>query len=110
MKAMEKDRARRYETAFGLAAAVPQGVVYVRLPLAQLTGGFDGVAMPAGGYLALRQGAFSVREQSEDLKPGELVMLRQGWGLAMLLCAMTATAAVEGPGRNQFIRAAPAHA
>ncbi|HLL00825.1 MAG TPA: DUF5916 domain-containing protein [Myxococcaceae bacterium] len=36
-------------------------------------------------------------------------MLRQGWGLAMLLCAMTANAAVEGPGRNQFIRAAPAH-
>jgi hypothetical protein len=36
-------------------------------------------------------------------------MLRQGWGLAMLLCAMTAHAAVEGPGRNQFIRAAPAH-
>jgi hypothetical protein len=35
-------------------------------------------------------------------------MLRQGWGLAMLLCAMTADAAVEGPGRNQFIRAAPA--
>ena len=50
-------------TAFGLAAAVPQGVVYVRLPLAQLTSGFDGVAMPAGGYLALRQGAFSVRER-----------------------------------------------
>ena len=50
-------------TAFGLAAAVPQGVVYVRLPLAQLTGGFDGVAMPAGGYLALRQGAFNVRER-----------------------------------------------
>ncbi|MFL5347771.1 MAG: DUF5916 domain-containing protein [Hyalangium sp.] len=34
-------------------------------------------------------------------------MLRQGLGLAMLLCAMTAHAALEGPGRNQFIQAAP---
>ncbi len=35
-------------------------------------------------------------------------MLRQEWGLAVLLCAMSAGAAVEGPGRQQFIRAAPA--
>ncbi|WP_224240409.1 DUF5916 domain-containing protein [Hyalangium gracile] len=36
-------------------------------------------------------------------------MLRRGLGLGLLLCAMTAEAAVEGPGRNQFIQAAPAH-
>ncbi len=53
-------------TAFGLAAAVPQGVVYVRLPLAQLTGGFDSVPAPGGGYLALRQGSFSVRERGNN--------------------------------------------
>jgi hypothetical protein len=35
-------------------------------------------------------------------------MLRQGLALGMLLCAMAAGAAVEGPGRNQFIQAAPA--
>jgi len=35
-------------------------------------------------------------------------MLRHGLGLSVLLCAMAATAAVEGPGRNQFIQAAPA--
>jgi hypothetical protein len=34
--------------------------------------------------------------------------VRQGWALAVLLCAMAASAAVEGPGRDQFIRAAPA--
>ena len=50
-------------SAFGLAAAVPQGVVYVRLPLAQLTAGFDRVSAPGAGYLALRQGGFSVRER-----------------------------------------------
>ncbi|WP_224368630.1 DUF5916 domain-containing protein [Hyalangium versicolor] len=36
-------------------------------------------------------------------------MLRQGLGLAMLLSAMAAHAAVEGPGRNQFIPSAPKH-
>ncbi|HEY1035969.1 MAG TPA: phosphomannomutase/phosphoglucomutase [Pseudoxanthomonas sp.] len=49
-------------TVFGLAAGVPQGVVYVRFPIKQLTAGFDAVRAPAGGYLALRQGAYSVRE------------------------------------------------
>src|SRR4051812_38808751 len=35
-------------------------------------------------------------------------ILRHGLWLSVLLCAMAATAAVEGPGRNQFIQAAPA--
>ncbi|KFE68379.1 DUF5916 domain-containing protein [Hyalangium minutum] len=35
-------------------------------------------------------------------------MPRQGLALALLLSAMTAHAAVEGPGRTQFIQAAPA--
>ncbi len=53
-------------TVFGLAAAVPQGVAYVRLPLPLLTVGFDGVQAPPGGYLALRQGAFNVRERGNS--------------------------------------------
>jgi phosphomannomutase/phosphoglucomutase len=62
-------------TVFGLAAAVPQGVVYVRLPLARLTGGFDAVAVSGNGYLALRQGAFSVRERGNaGLSEGAEVM------------------------------------
>ncbi|HYH94837.1 DUF5916 domain-containing protein [Hyalangium sp.] len=35
-------------------------------------------------------------------------MLCHGLGLGVLLCAMAASAAVEGPGRDQFIQAAPA--
>ena len=54
------------QAAFGLAAAVPQGVLYVRLPLAQLTQGFEGVAMPAGGYLALRQGNYSIQQRGDS--------------------------------------------
>ena len=57
-------------TVFGLAAAVPQGVVYVRLPLSQLAAGFDAVRAPQGGYLALRQGSFSVRERGNNRLQG----------------------------------------
>ena len=34
---------------------------------------------------------------------------RQGPGLVLLLCALSASAAVEGPGRTQFIQAVAAH-
>lgn len=54
------------ETSFGLAAAVPQGVVYVRLPLARLTEGFERVTMPEGAYLALRQGGYSIVQRGSS--------------------------------------------
>ena len=54
------------QASFGMAAAVPQGVLYVRQPLARLTEGFDRVAMPAGGYLALRQGAYSIQQRGDS--------------------------------------------
>ncbi len=42
------------------------------------------------------------------MRSRESETLRHGLGLTVLLCAMAASAAVEGPGRNQFIQAAPA--
>ena len=53
------------QTAFGMAASTPQGVIYVRLPLTQLTQAFDGVALP-GGYLALRQGSYSIKQRGNN--------------------------------------------
>jgi phosphomannomutase/phosphoglucomutase len=53
------------QTAFGMAASTPQGVIYVRLPLTQLTQAFDGVALP-GGYLALRQGSYSITQRGNS--------------------------------------------
>ena len=53
------------QTAFGMAASTPQGVIYVRLPLTQLTQAFDGVALP-GGYLALRQGSYSIKQRGNS--------------------------------------------
>ncbi|MBD9434702.1 phosphomannomutase/phosphoglucomutase [Pseudoxanthomonas sp. PXM03] len=54
------------QTAFGMAASAPQGVIYVRLPLTQLTQAFDGVALPGGGYLALRQGSYSITQRGNS--------------------------------------------
>jgi phosphomannomutase / phosphoglucomutase len=48
---------------FGMAAAVPQGVLYVRLPLTALTADFDAIAVADKAYLALRQGSYNVRER-----------------------------------------------
>ncbi|MGN6223825.1 phosphomannomutase/phosphoglucomutase [Pseudoxanthomonas sp.] len=61
--------------ALGLAVDAPQGVIYARLPLTRLTAGFEGIAMPAGTYLALRQGNFNVVERgSKYLADGAEVM------------------------------------
>ncbi len=52
----------------GLAAAAPFGardtaVVYLRLPLVQLTSALDAVTLPDGAYLSLRQDGYHVRER-----------------------------------------------
>lgn len=47
----------------GLAAAVPQGVVFVSLPLSQLTVGIDQAGVSDKGYLALRQGSHNVHQR-----------------------------------------------
>ncbi len=49
----------------GVAAATPQGVVYVRMALGQLTDGVTAVALPSGTYLALRQDSFNVLQRGE---------------------------------------------
>ena len=54
------------QTVFGMAAPAPQGVIYVRLPLTQLTQAFDGVVLANGGYLALRQGSYSVKQRGNS--------------------------------------------
>ncbi|WP_454828363.1 phosphomannomutase/phosphoglucomutase [Pseudoxanthomonas wuyuanensis] len=82
----------------GLAAAVPQGVVYVRLPLANLTHGFDEVSLPGSGYLALRQGSYNVRERgSKALADGAEVLAH-----AVGRTGLRVAAAVPGGGSGLF--------
>lgn len=82
----------------GLAAAVQQGVVYVRMPLASLTSGFDEISLPGSGYLALRQGSYNVRERgSKALADGAEVLAH-----AVGRTGLRVAAAVPGGDGNLF--------
>ena len=84
-------------TVFGLAAGVPQGVVYVRFPIKQLTVGFDAVHAPAGGYLALRQGAYSVRERGNSGLQGGAERMAHAVGETGLRIATAVPGSEPGP-------------
>ncbi len=53
------------QTRFGVAAGVPQGVVYVSLPLSHLAAGIDQAGVSDSGYLALRQGTYNVHQRGD---------------------------------------------
>lgn len=85
------------QTSFGMATAVPQGVLYVRVPLAHLTEGFDGVAMPAGGYLALRQGAYSIQQRGDSRLEDGAERMAHAVGKTGLRVATAAPDSESGP-------------
>ncbi|MDR7068351.1 phosphomannomutase/phosphoglucomutase [Pseudoxanthomonas japonensis] len=85
------------QTSFGMATAVPQGVLYVRVPLAHLTEGFDGVAMPAGGYLALRQGAYSIQQRGDSRLEDGAERMAHAVGKTSLRVATAAPDSESGP-------------
>ena len=85
------------QTSFGLAAAVPQGVVYVRLPLARLTDGFERVAMPADGYLALRQGGYSIAQRGNSRLADGAERMAHAVGKTGLRVATAAPDSESGP-------------
>lgn len=85
------------QVVFGMAAAVPQGVLYVSVPLARLTEGFDGVAMPAGGYLALRQGGYSIQQRGDTRLEGGAERMAHAVGKTGLRVATAAPDSESGP-------------
>jgi len=84
-------------TAFGLSTTVPGGVVYVRLPIRQLTAGFDSVRAPAGGYLALRQGGYSVKERGNASLQGGAERMAHAVGKTGLRVATAVPNSESGP-------------
>ena len=84
-------------TVFGMAAAVPQGVLYASVPLARLTEGFDGVAMPAGGYLALRQGGYSIQQRGNTRLEDGAERMAHAVGKTGLRVATAAPDSESGP-------------
>lgn len=65
--------------SLGVAAAVELGdltaVVYVRLPLRDLTAALDAAVLPGNSYLALRQGNYAVIEKGEIALSGQAELL-----------------------------------
>ncbi len=68
------------ETRFGLAAAVPQGVVFASLPLSQLTGPIDRLKVSDSAYLALRQGSYNVHQRGDVSLAGGAEVLAHAVG------------------------------
>ena len=85
----------------GVAAPVTLGgapaVVYVRLPLAPLTAGLEQAAVPAGAYLALRQGGYNMTERGDAALAGTADMLSRDVGKTGLRVAAAVTDVARGP-------------
>jgi len=85
----------------GVAAPVVLGdapaVVYVRLPLAQLTAGLDRAAVPGGAYLAVRQGGYNVAQRGDAALAGTADVLSRQIGKTGLRAAAAVPDVARGP-------------
>lgn len=82
---------------FGLAKATPTALIYVRLPLAQLSAGFDAAPLPDGTYLALRQGSYNVGERGPTSLAEGAEVLAHAIGKTGLRVAAAAPDKEPGP-------------
>jgi len=85
----------------GVAAPTSLGarpaVAYVRLPAALLTAGIEQATVPAGAYLALRQGGFNMVERGETSLSGGADMLSRDVGKTGLRVAAAVPDVARGP-------------
>ncbi|MFT4249731.1 MAG: phosphomannomutase/phosphoglucomutase [Pseudomonas sp.] len=72
-------------------------LVYVRLPLARLTGPLDAVALPSQAYLALRQGGYEVAQKGAQALAGGAESLARPVGETGLRVAAAIKEAEAGP-------------
>ncbi|HVK51929.1 MAG TPA: phosphomannomutase/phosphoglucomutase [Pseudoxanthomonas sp.] len=82
---------------FALAKATPQGLIYVRLPLSQLSAGFDAAPLPDGAYLALRQGSYNVGQRGPTSLAEGAEVLAHAIGKTGLRVAAAAPDKEPGP-------------
>ncbi len=85
------------QNLFGVAGATPRGVVYVRLPLSQLTDGFTTVPLPDATYLSLRQGSFDVAQRGNQSLAEGAEVLAHAVGRTGLRVAAAAPDSEPGP-------------
>ena len=85
------------QSQLGLAAPAGDGVAYLYVPLSLLTGSFDQTTVPAQAYLAIRQGAYTVRETgNSSLADGAESLARPIGKTGMRVVAATPDG-TEGP-------------
>ncbi|MDR6842045.1 phosphomannomutase/phosphoglucomutase [Pseudoxanthomonas sacheonensis] len=85
------------QSQLGLAAPAGDGVAYLYVPLSLLTDSFDRAAVPAEAYLAIRQGAYTVRETgNHSLADGAESLARPIGKTGMRVVAATPDG-TEGP-------------
>lgn len=85
------------ESQLGLAAPAGTGVAYVPVPLTLLTGSFDQAAIPDAGYVALRQGGYTIRQAgSGNLSDGAEALARPVGKSGLRVVAATPDG-IDGP-------------
>jgi phosphomannomutase / phosphoglucomutase len=85
------------QSQLGLAAPAGDGVAYLYVPLSLLTGSFDQAGVPAQAYLAIRQGAYTVRETGNNSLADGAESLARPIGKTGLRVVAAAPDGIEGP-------------
>ena len=85
------------QSRLGLAAPVGTAVAYVPVPLPLLTGSFDQGGIPAQGYVALRQGGYTIRESGSAALAGGAEALARPVGKSGLRVVAATPDGIDGP-------------
>ncbi|RYG14811.1 MAG: phosphomannomutase/phosphoglucomutase, partial [Burkholderiales bacterium] len=85
------------QSKLGLAAPVGTAVAYVPVPLPLLTGSFDQGGIPAQGYVALRQGGYTIRESGSAALAGGAEALARPVGKSGLRVVAATPDGIDGP-------------
>ena len=85
------------QSQLGLAAPAGNGVAYIPVPLLLLTGSFEQAAIPGNGYVALRQGGYTIREAGPATLAGGAEALARPVGKSGLRVVASTPDGIDGP-------------
>jgi phosphomannomutase/phosphoglucomutase len=85
------------QSQLGLAAPAGDGVAYLVVPLTLLTGSLDQAAVPAQGYVAIRQGGYTIHEAGDRALTGGAESLARPIGETGMRVVAATPDGIEGP-------------
>ncbi|MGH8026974.1 MAG: phosphomannomutase/phosphoglucomutase [Pseudoxanthomonas sp.] len=85
------------QSQLGLAAPAGDGVAYLYVPLALLTGSFDQAAVPAQAYVGIRQGGYTIHEAGNPGLAGGAESLARPIGKTGMRVVAATPDGTEGP-------------